>query len=152
MAAVQVSDGRRPPVPADSPLLIDANGDARAITDDRAAHLSDSSVERVRNARNRPGAFYVAATATEGACKSVRDTTSLRRSALLCDGTARLVERVKLVDWQEHREILVAFGPEELVRARRKSSAVRSAPNGPPDEANDTTRRPPVPITHLARP
>ena len=52
VASVQVSDGRRPPVPADSPLLIDADGDARAITDDRAR--APQRLPRSERIRRRP--------------------------------------------------------------------------------------------------
>ena len=109
---------------ADSPLIVDTDGEVRAITDDRTAHLLDYSPEGIRAARNSPGGFYVASTLPEAAYKAIRGSlpiTSLRRAALLSDGAARLVERFALADWRELLDLLGAEGPEELIRRTREA-------------------------------
>jgi hypothetical protein len=109
---------------ADSPLIVDINGQVRAITDDRTANLGDYSAEGVRAARNSPGGFYVASTLPEAAHKAVRGslaTTSVRRAALLSDGAARLVDRFARVDWEQLLDLLAAQGPEELIRLTRQA-------------------------------
>lgn len=108
---------------ADSPLIVDTDGDVNAITDDRTSQLSDYSTVGVRTARNSPGGFYVAATAPDAAYKAVRGslpTTNLRRAALLSDGAARLVERFHLLTWPDLLDLLAAQGPEELIRHTRQ--------------------------------
>ena len=107
---------------ADSPLIVDVDGQVRAIADDRTAHLTDYSHEGVRAARNTPDGFYVASTMPEAAYQAIRGTLptpQVRRAALLSDGAARLVERFRVVNWQELLELLHADGPTELIRRTR---------------------------------
>jgi hypothetical protein len=107
---------------ADSPLILDIDGEVRAIADDRTAHLTDYSTEGVRAARNTPHGFYVASTMPEAAYKAIRGTLPaphVRRAALLSDGAARLVDRFRLIDWQELLDLLDADGPGELIRRTR---------------------------------
>ena len=109
---------------ADSPLIVDIDGEVRAIADDRTAHLPDYSTEGVRAARNTPDGFYVASTMPEAAFKAIRGTLSapqVRRAALLSDGAARLVERFRVIDWQELLDLLDADGPGELIRRTRNA-------------------------------
>jgi hypothetical protein len=105
---------------ADSPLIVDIDGQVRAITDDRTTHLTDYSPEGARAARNTPDGFYVASTMPDAAFKAIRGTLPslrVRRAALLSDGAARLVDRFRLVDWHELLDLLDADGPGELIRA-----------------------------------
>ena len=109
---------------ADSPLIIDHNGQIDPIVDDRTAHLSDYSVDGVRAARNTPGGFYVASTQPDAAYHAVRGSlpaADVRRAALLSDGAARLVERFRLADWSNLLDLLAREGPEELIRRTRKA-------------------------------
>ena len=107
---------------ADSPLVVDAEGEVRAITDDRTAHLRDYSQEGIRAARNSPDGFYVASALPEAAYKAIRGSlqaASVRRTALLSDGAARLVERFAVVDWRQLVDLLATQGPHELLRRTR---------------------------------
>jgi serine/threonine protein phosphatase PrpC len=109
---------------ADSPLIVDIDGEVRAIADDRTARLTDYSHEAVRAARNTPAGFYVASTMPEAAYKAIRGTLPaphVRRAALLSDGAARLVERFHLIDWHELLDLLNTDGPGELIRRTRKA-------------------------------
>lgn len=122
---------------ADSPLIVDSDGEVRAITDDRTAQLPDYSPEGIRAARNSPGGFYVASTLPEAAYKAVRGslpTSSVRRTALLSDGAARLVERFALVDWRQLLDLLAEGGPDELIRLTRQAEFVET-------DAERATRR-----------
>jgi hypothetical protein len=103
---------------ADSPLIVDIDGEVRAIADDRTAHLTDYSHEGVRAARNAPDGFYVASTMPDAAYKAIRGTlpaSQVRRAALLSDGAARLVERFRLIDWRELLDLLTTEGPDLLI-------------------------------------
>jgi hypothetical protein len=109
---------------ADSPLIVDAGGEIRAIADERTAHLPDYSTEGVRAARNSPGGFYVASTKPDAAYKAIRGTlpaTTIHRATLLSDGAARLVERFGLMDWPELLDLLATDGPDELIRRTRRA-------------------------------
>lgn len=109
---------------ADSPLILDIDGEVRAIADDRTAHLTDYSTEGVRAARNTPDGFYVASTMPDAAFKAIRGTLSapqVRRAALLSDGAARLVDRFRHIDWQQLLDLLDTDGPGELIRRTRKA-------------------------------
>jgi hypothetical protein len=122
---------------ADSPLIVDTDGEVRAIVDDRTAHLSDYSIEGVRAARNHPGGFYVASTNPDAAYKAIRGTlptATVRRAALLSDGAARLVERFDLMDWPELLDLLVTDGPASLIRRTRQAERAET-------DAERTTRR-----------
>ncbi|MGH2947916.1 MAG: protein phosphatase 2C domain-containing protein [Solirubrobacteraceae bacterium] len=108
---------------ADSPLIVDNDGQVRAITDDRTAHLADYSHEGVRAARNSPNGFYVASTTPDAAYNAVRGslpTTTVRRAALLSDGAARLVERYALMDWRQLLDLLTTDGPVGLIQSTRQ--------------------------------
>lgn len=122
---------------ADSPLIVDIDGEVRAIADDRTAHLADYSHEGVRAARNAPDGFYVASTMPEAAYKAIRGTLpapQVRRAALLSDGAARLVERFRLIDWQELLDLLDTDGPGELIHRTRNAELAET-------DAERATRR-----------
>jgi hypothetical protein len=114
---------------ADSPLIVDVDGEVRAIADDRTAHLTDYSAQGVRAARNTPHGFYVASTMPEAAFKAIRGTLSapqVRRAALLSDGAARLVERFHIIDWQQLLDLLDTDGPAALIRRTRDAELAES--------------------------
>jgi hypothetical protein len=122
---------------ADSPLIVDTDGEIHAIADERTAHLPDYSVEGVRAARNTPGGFYVASTKPDAAYKAIRGalpTAIVRRAALLSDGAARLVERFRVMDWRDLLELLATEGPEDLIRRTRQAESAES-------DAERATRR-----------
>ena len=122
---------------ADSPLILDTDGEVHAITDDRTAHLPDYSIEGVRSARNMPGGFYVASTMPDAAYKAIHGTLPsprIRRAALLSDGAARLVDRFGLMDWRELLDLLTVYGPDELIRRTREAELAE-------DDAERATRR-----------
>jgi hypothetical protein len=122
---------------ADSPLIVDIDGQVRAIADDRTAHLTDYSHAGVRAARNTPDGFYVASTMPEAAYKAIRGTlpaAQVRRAALLSDGAARLVDRFRLIDWHELLDLLDADGPGELIRRTRRAELAET-------DAERATRR-----------
>jgi hypothetical protein len=122
---------------ADSPLIVDSDGEIRAIADERTALLPDYSIEGVRAARNSPGGFYVASTMPDAAYKALRGTlpaTTVRRAALFSDGAARLVERFRLIDWRQLLDLLADHGPKDLIRRTREAEAAES-------DAERATRR-----------
>ena len=61
-----------------------------------------------------PGAAYQAV-------RGSLPTTGVRRAALLSDGAARLVERFQIADWRQLLDVLMADGPEELIRRTRRA-------------------------------
>lgn len=130
VVAVRACDGQLDYLTvADSPLVVDVDGQVDVITDDRTARLSDYSVAGVREARNTPGGFYVASTDPEAAYQAVRGslpTTGVHRAALLSDGAARLVERFQVADWPQLLDVLVAEGPIELIRRTRRAECAET--------------------------
>ncbi len=109
---------------ADSPLLLDIDGEVHPIIDDRTAHLPDYSNEGVSAARNSPGGFYVASTMPDAAYQAIRGSTvvsAIRRAALLTDGAARLVERFHVLQWPQLLDLLTTEGPAELIHRTRKA-------------------------------
>jgi hypothetical protein len=108
---------------ADSPLLLDINGEIRPIIDDRTAHLPDYSDEGVRTARNSPNGFYVASTLPSAAHEAIYGSipiTTIHRAALLSDGATRLVERFHTMEWPQLLDLLTTPGPTELIRRTRQ--------------------------------
>jgi hypothetical protein len=107
---------------ADSPLVLDLDGDIRAIVDDRTAHLPSYTTEAVRAARNSPDGFWVASTRPEAAYQAVTGSISadqVRRAGLFSDGAARLVERYGQLDWPELLDLLDSHGPEAVIERTR---------------------------------
>jgi len=122
---------------ADSPLLLDDDGEVRVIKDDRTAHLPDYSPAGIRAARNSPEGFYVASTMPDAAHQAVRGSLPLdrvRRAALLTDGAARLVERFRRLSWPDLLDLLSTRGPDELIRCTRRAEDAET-------EAERATRR-----------
>lgn len=107
---------------ADSPIILDVDGEIRVVIDDRTAHLPDYSVPGVRAARNQPDGFWVASTDTAAAAEALTGsvpTTAVRRAAVLTDGASRYVERFSLGKWRDLLELLEQHGPQELIRQVR---------------------------------
>lgn len=115
---------------ADSPLLLDVDGEVRVIRDERVDRLPSYTTEAVRAARNSPGGFWVASTRPEAAYEALNgETHGVTRAALLSDGAARLVERFRLMGWGELLELLHREGPQELIRRTRKAEQeIRDVP------------------------
>jgi hypothetical protein len=111
---------------ADSPVLLDLNGEVRVVRDDRVDRLPSYTAAAVREARNAPGGFWVASTKPEAAYEALTGeipVTSVRRAALLSDGAARLVERFGRLGWSELLELLDQAGPREVIRRTREAEA-----------------------------
>lgn len=116
---------------ADSPILLDIDGEVRVITDDRTAHLRDYSYAGVSAARNTPDGFYVASTLPAAADQAVTGDLSLhgiRRVALLTDGASRLAEYFKHLTWPDLVAVIVNKGPQTLVAATRETERAGSGP------------------------
>jgi hypothetical protein len=140
---------------ADSVLVVDSKvGQPLVVCDDREAVVGaryraemdglangtqehaearQRYVQTLRDHRNRPDGFWVAAASPEAAYQSVTGsvpTKDLLAVALLSDGASRLVDRFKLATWPQALEILAHKGPDELI------AQVRTA-----ERADDSGRR-----------
>jgi hypothetical protein len=107
---------------ADSPLVLDLDGEVRAVVDDRTAHLPSYSTEAVRAARNSPGGFWVASTRPDAAYEAVTGSASAdqaRRAGLFSDGATRLVERYGQMDWPGLLNLLDTHGPKAVIERTR---------------------------------
>lgn len=118
---------------ADSPLLLDVDGEVHAITDDRVERLTSHTLEAVRGARNDPDGFWVASTCPEAAYEAITGSVpsrEVRRAALLSDGASRLVEWFGETDWRGLLDQLDAAGPVELIRRTRAAerAAIEAGP------------------------
>lgn len=137
---------------ADSTLVLDLLGGVRAFTDDREAQVGQrlrprmdslpggtreheaahrEYVEALRSYRNTAGGFWAASTEPQAAAQAFSGSvprTQVRAAALLSDGASRLVDRFKLVTWEEALKTLDAHGPWELIRQVR--AAEDSDPRG----------------------
>ena len=133
---------------ADATLLLDTTDGLKVISDERVNQLAGKEREAanqvpagsahklrrrvqltkaLRRARNRPGAYWVAAADPQAASQAVTGTlpaTSLGRAVLLSDGASRLVDLFELATWEELLALLDESGPEELVRQVRAAEAV----------------------------
>ncbi|MGH3569617.1 MAG: DUF5710 domain-containing protein [Pseudonocardia sp.] len=111
---------------ADSPIVLDLPDGVRTVLDDRSAHLSSYTPEAVRAARNTEGGFWVASTVPQAARHAVTVTVpyaSVRRAAVLSDGSARYVDRFGLTDWSGLLDVLTDAGPLELIQRVRAAEA-----------------------------
>jgi len=111
---------------ADSPILLDLDGDLQVVLDDRIAHLPDYSLEAVRALRNSPEGFWVAGTRPDAAHEAVTGSaplSSVRRAAIFSDGGSRLTEWFGLLDWPGLLHLLGEEGPSELIRLTREAEA-----------------------------
>ncbi|SFS52054.1 protein phosphatase 2C domain-containing protein [Saccharopolyspora flava] len=113
---------------ADSPLVLDVDGEVRAITDDRIDHLPSYTREAVAELRNTEQGFWVASTDPEAAHHAVTGTTApFRRAALLTDGASRHVDHFALTDWPGLLDLLTDHGPTTLLTQVRQAETT-----GPP--------------------
>ncbi|WP_430593654.1 protein phosphatase 2C domain-containing protein [Isoptericola sp. QY 916] len=132
---------------ADSSLVIRSDDGVQIITDDRESQIGrwhrqrmDATaagtrehtralreyVETMRNHRNQPGGFWVAASEPKAAQESVSgiiDTGAIRDIALLTDGASRLVDRFDLTSWDAALDLIRDHGPNALIRAVREAEA-----------------------------
>jgi hypothetical protein len=111
---------------ADSPVLLQMDGQVRVVYDDRVDELPSYTVEAVRAARNSPGGFWVAQTRPEAAYEALTGEAPaerVRRAALLSDGAARLVQIFGHADWAGLLDLLDGAGPGELIRRTREAEA-----------------------------
>jgi hypothetical protein len=129
---------------ADSVLVVSPReGDAFGVTDDREALVGrryrgvmdqaangtaeheqarQDYVQAMRQHRNRPDGFWVAAAdpaAAEEALTGVLPRADLHAVALLSDGASRLVDRFGLDTWDGLMATLASGGPNELLRLVR---------------------------------
>ena len=128
---------------ADSVLLIDCGDDLQVITDDREAVVGRqfrqqmdalpgrsaehgealaSYVQALREYRNRPGGFWVAAASPDAAAQALtgtRDATGVSSATLLSDGASRLTDRFTLASWRELVSIVATTGGQALIDAVR---------------------------------
>jgi hypothetical protein len=116
---------------ADSPILLDLNGDITVITDDRTAHLSDYSYAGVTAARNTPDGFYVAGILPDAAYQALSGSVAaadVNRAALLTDGASRLVDYFNRMTWTELLTLLDTAGPKELIDQTRTVELLGGGP------------------------
>jgi hypothetical protein len=115
---------------ADSPLLLDVDGEVEVVVDDRVANLPAYTIEAVRAARNDPDGFWVAGTCPEAAYEAITGSmpaAKVRRAGLFTDGASRLVERFGRTDWRGLLDGLEDTGPTELIRRTRAVEAIELA-------------------------
>ncbi|WDZ85390.1 protein phosphatase 2C domain-containing protein [Micromonospora cathayae] len=138
---------------ADSILVVELDGKSPlVITDDREADIGrryraamDAAVndtpehqqarrayvEAMRDHRNQPGGFWVAAADPRAAAEALTGslpTDHLTSVTLLSDGASRLVDRFHLANWPELLALLATAGPAEIIR--RVRDAETSDPHG----------------------
>ncbi|MEB3365881.1 protein phosphatase 2C domain-containing protein [Saccharopolyspora mangrovi] len=114
---------------ADSPLVLDVDGDVRPIVDDRIDRLPSYTREAVAELRNSPHGFWVASTDPEAAHHAVTGTTApFRRAALLTDGASRHVDHFALADWPGLLDLLDARGPSALLSEVRQAETTGTPP------------------------
>lgn len=77
-------------------------------------------------ARNRPGGYWIAASAPEAAEHALTGAVplvDLRRVAVLTDGAARIVETFQRLDWPAMLDVLTIHGPASLIAQVRATEA-----------------------------
>lgn len=93
--------------------------------------------------RNRPGGFWVAATAPEAAHHALTGQVDLPTSALLVsDGAARVVDRFGLATWEDVTRLVAASGVHALIEANAKRNDQTPA-DAAGQGARSTTTAPP---------
>jgi hypothetical protein len=137
---------------ADSTLAIEHAGRIEAITDDREAIIGrrhraamdaaiGGSTEHdaarrayiagLRDFRNQPEGFWVAAADPDAAAHSItghRPLAEVDSIMLLSDGASRPVDRFGLLDWSQAHALVKKTGPYALIQAVR--DAENSDPHG----------------------
>ncbi|RFU41143.1 hypothetical protein DZF91_13380 [Actinomadura logoneensis] len=111
---------------ADSPILLDVDGEVRVVRDDRVEHLPSYTLEAVRRARNTADGFWVASTCPEAAYEALSgriEVSSVRRAALFSDGASRLVERFGTLDWPGLLDLVEREGPRGVIERTRAAEA-----------------------------
>lgn len=109
---------------ADSPLVLEIDGEVRAISDDRLDRLPDRTLSTVARLRNHPEGFWAASTEPEAAHRALRGTLPpFDRAALLTDGASRPVELFATTTWPALLDLLTTHGPEELLTQVRRAEA-----------------------------
>jgi hypothetical protein len=135
----------------DSTIVIDAGGEVAVVTDrriDAVATVERKAMEALptgtpehqaarirfvslqREMRNQPGGYWTASTDPRAADKAITGSVplpSVRRAALLSDGTTRFNE-FGLGTWSELLDLLDLSGPLEVFSRIREAEA--SDPNG----------------------
>lgn len=128
---------------ADSTLVIETESEAKAITDNRLAQVAieqrknlrkypPNTAERdaafaeltamLRQHRNKPGGFWVAATDPEAAYHAItgtEDHDAVRSITAMTDGGSVIVDRFGSLDWTELVSALREAGPDGLIRMIR---------------------------------
>ncbi len=141
----------------DSTLVLDQNGQTRAITDVRLRDTARSlrrlalagvsaigSTEHATGIRalslakreraNRPDGYWIAAADPAAAHHAVRGSVPLTgadrltRAALLTDGASCLVDQYRLTDWPGLLDLLQSHGPQHVVELVRATEL--ADPNG----------------------
>lgn len=114
---------------ADSPLVLDVDGEVRPIVDGRIDRLPSYTREAVADLRNSRDGFWVASTVPEAAHHAVTGTTPpFRRAALLTDGASRHVDHFALTDWPGLLDLLDAEGPSSLLAEVRQAETNGTPP------------------------
>lgn len=109
---------------ADSPVILDVNGEIRPVLDTRIDRLPSYDVETVTRIRNTTAGFWVASTCPEAAHQAVSGSVPLdevRRVVLATDGATRLVDRFGLYDWSDLVDLCADSedGPWRLIEHTR---------------------------------
>ncbi|RRO15673.1 hypothetical protein EIL87_16845 [Saccharopolyspora rhizosphaerae] len=114
---------------ADSPLVLDVDGEVRPIVDDRIDRLPSYTRDAVAGLRNSPDGFWVASTDPEAAQHAVTGTTApFRRAALLTDGASRYVDHFGFADWAGLLDLLDDRGPSALLAEVRNAETTATPP------------------------
>lgn len=116
----------------DITLMITAGGATRALTDSRPSALALFTPAAVRERRNQPGGFWVAAAtlvAAEHGVYGSAPTRLVSRAALLTDGATRLVDRHHHLDHVQLMDLIEQSGLAETLARTRAAEAAET-----PDE------------------
>jgi hypothetical protein len=128
---------------ADSTLVIETEDEIKSITDNRLAQVATEQRQALRASRpgtadrdaafaevtsvlrqhrNRPGGFWVAAADPEAAYQAITGTAdrdAVRSIAAMTDGASVVVDRFGSLDWAEAVSLLHESGPDALIRLVR---------------------------------
>lgn len=135
----------------DATVAIETAGGIEVFTDTRLDHVAIEQHEALeaaaqgtaehdaafaelttalRNHRNRPGGFWVAAVDPQAAYEALSgsfDRAEVRSAAAMTDGASILADRFEVMEWPETFEVLSADGPLGLLDRVRQVEAADAA-------------------------
>lgn len=119
---------------ADSPVILDVDGQIQPVLDTRIDSLPAYDLDTVNRVRNTDDGFWVASTDPDAAQRAITGSfprDRVQRAVLASDGATRLVDVFGLLDWAGLVEVCTRTsgdGPSELIDRTR---TVEDDPNAP---------------------